>query len=103
MIRHIVMWQFRDEAEGVLRAENLRQAKERLESLKERIPEIIDLEVGIDITRGTQSYDLALTTVFEDVEALARYQEHPDHVNVVGFLRKVHRGRTVVDYEIPSP
>jgi Stress responsive A/B Barrel Domain len=44
------------------------------------------------------TYDLVLNSDFADAHALRAHQEHPDHVRVVEFLRKVHAGRIPVDY-----
>jgi hypothetical protein len=74
-----------------------------LESLPGKIPEIRSLEVGIDCTRGAASFDLALNGTYASPAALETYQRHPDHVNVVGFLRLVQSEKMVVDYEIPGP
>jgi hypothetical protein len=103
MIRHIVCWRFLEHAEGAPRAENLRKAKSMLESLTERIPEILSLEVGIDATQGPRSFDLALSGTFASASSLEAYQRHPEHVNVVTFLRLVQSERMVVDYEISGP
>jgi hypothetical protein len=103
MIRHIVCWKFLDHAEGASRAENLRKAKFMLESLPEKIPGILSLEVGIDSTQGTASFDLALNGTFPSASALEAYQRHPEHVNVVRFLRLVQSDKMVVDYELSGP
>jgi hypothetical protein len=100
MIKHIVCWKFLGHAGGTSKAENLRKAKSMLESLPEKIPEILALEVGIDSTQGPASFDLALNGTFASVSALDAYQRHPEHVNVVGFLRLVQSEKVVVDYEV---
>lgn len=98
MLKHVVMWKFRDEAEGVDRKENLRQAKSMLDSLPGKIPAIRNFEVGIDVLHGTASYDLVLISAFEDAQGLLVYQTHPAHMDVVKFLRKVQSDKVVVDY-----
>jgi hypothetical protein len=103
MIRHIVCWKFLDHAGGASKAENLRKAKSMLESLPGKIPEILSLEVGIDLTQGPASFDLALNGTFASAASLEAYQRHPEHVDVVGFLRLVQSEKTVVDYELSGP
>lgn len=98
MIRHIVLWKFLEEAAGNTRTENLRKAKQLLEGLPRTIPEILTLEVGIALTHTSPAYDLALNATFASAEAIVRYQNHPDHLRVVEFLRTVHDGKAVVDY-----
>jgi hypothetical protein len=98
MITHVVMWKFKETAEGVEKAQNLLKAKELLEELTGLIPEIRELQVGLDIVHSPQSYDLALVARFDSMEALERYRDHPEHQRVVRFLRTVHAGRVVVDF-----
>ena len=100
MLRHIVLWKFKDEAEGVIKEDNLRKAKSLLESLPAKVSEIQSYEIGIDTLRTKTSYDLVLNSTFKDKRALLAYQSHPDHEMVVEFLRKVQIGKVVVDYEI---
>ena len=103
MIRHIVCWKFLDHAEGASKAENLRKAKSMLDELPRKIPGILSLEAGIDVTQGLRSFDLALNGTFASAPVLEAYQRHPEHLNVVAFLRLVQSEKTVVDYEIPGP
>ena len=98
MVRHVVVWKFRESAEGAPRAENLKRAKALLEILKGRINVIRRFEIGIDLSQTENSYDLVLISEFADTRALKEYQDHPDHLRVVEFLRKVHEGKVVVDH-----
>jgi hypothetical protein len=99
MITHVVVWKFKDISEGSEKAENLQKAKVLLEELKGIIPEIREMRVGIDLVHSPQSYDLALVAEFGSLEDLATYRDHPEHQRVVRFLRSVHNGRVVVDFE----
>lgn len=98
MLKHIVMWKFKDASEGGSKVQNLRRAKSLLDSLPPIIAEIQSFEVGIDVLHSNTSYDLVLTSTFNNQEALVAYQTHPEHVKVVEFLRKVQSGKIVVDY-----
>jgi hypothetical protein len=100
MIRHIVLWKFRNEAEGESKQANLRTARSLLLELKNRIPTIREFEVAIVRSDSDDAADLALNSTFESVADLHTYQAHPEHVRVVQFLRKVHQGKTVADYEL---
>lgn len=99
MIKHIVMWKLKDEAEGRGKGENASQMKVRLEALKASIPGILELEVGLQSEANEAAFDLALYSVFKDKAALAAYTGHPEHLKVVEFVRKVVTDRKVVDYE----
>lgn len=100
MIKHIVMWKLKDNAEGKERYENARFIKEQLEALKNDIKEIVKIEAGINIVDDPGAYDLILYSEFEDKEGLAIYQKHPSHVKVAEYIGKVRESRVVVDYEI---
>jgi hypothetical protein len=102
MIRHIVCWKFLDQAGTASKAENLGKAKSMLEALPGKIPEILSLEVGLDVTRGSGSFDLALNGTFASPSALEAYQRHQEHVKVVAFLRSVQSEKSVVDYELSA-
>ena len=97
MIRHVVMWKFKDEAENRNKSENLRLAREALLLLPSKIPGIVSWEVGENVVEAPESYDLVLIALFDRLESLRIYQTHPAHLNVVEFLRKVRLFRTVVD------
>ena len=45
MIQHIVMFKFKETANGKTKAENLREAKARMMALKDQIPQIQGMEV----------------------------------------------------------
>lgn len=100
MIKHIVMWRLHEFADGHSKAENARKLKEYLLSLKESIPQIQRIEVGINITTNDpNAADVVLYSEFENRETLVAYQKHPEHQRVVQFLNKVRTEKRVVDYE----
>jgi hypothetical protein len=98
MLKHIVLFKLKEHAEGAGKAENARRVKEALESLAKKIPQVRDLEVGINIIPSDAAYDVALITEFADENDLALYIHHPEHVKVAEFVGKVREGRVVVDY-----
>lgn len=98
MIKHIVMWKLLKEAEGATKSVNAQKMKQMLESLKHSIPEIITIEVGLNIERSETAYDVVLYSEFDNEQALQVYQEHPDHQEVASFVRRVVQNRAVVDY-----
>lgn len=100
MIKHIVMWKLEESAEGKNKQENALIIKNGLEALKGIIPEIIEIEVGIDFLKSDQSYDVVLYSTFASTEDLNIYQDHPEHKKIGAFIGKVRNSRVVVDYEI---
>ena len=100
MIRHVVMWKFKDAAEGRTKEENMNYVKEHLLALLPIIPELKRMEVGIDVSHTDMSYDMMLLTEFESLDALHTYKVHPEHVKVSEYVAKVKTARVVADCEI---
>jgi hypothetical protein len=100
MLRHIVMWRLKDEYEGMDKNGIAHRMKERLEALQETVPQLGELEVGIDINGSENAADVVLYSSFADKDALDAYQKHPSHQEVVAFVKEVVTERRVVDYEV---
>lgn len=100
MIKHVVMWRFKTEAEGRTKLENMEELKRQLLALVPLIPQIKKMEVGFDITHSEFSADFMLSTEFESVEDLKIYAVHPDHLKVSGFVVNVVESKIVFDCEI---
>ncbi len=100
MIKHIVIWKFKDTAHGNDRATNARLTQQKLESLRGQIPGLLSIEVGLDFSATGFSGDAVLVSEFESREALATYQSHPLHQAIVPFVAQAALERRVVDYEV---
>ncbi|XXJ20372.1 Dabb family protein [Desulfovibrio caledoniensis] len=100
MVRHIVMWTLKDEAEGQTAKENGAKMKEILEALKGRIEGLLHIEVSADIVAADPECHVILCSEHDDVDALNHYQDHPEHQACVAFVKKVASGRKAVDYVI---
>ena len=101
MIRHIVMWNVRGD-DAAARTRNIALLKTEFETLRGRIPGLLQLEVGVDDSRIDYACDVVLYTEFESRAALAAYAEHPEHLRVRRALGDLRTARHQVDYEIPS-
>lgn len=101
MIRHIVWWTLKDRAEGASAAENARKMKEMLESLKDSVPSVNDMEVVVDfLPSTTEPVGVLLVTTHDGTLQLKEYAEDPEHARVVEFVRKVVATRKAIDYEV---
>jgi hypothetical protein len=98
LLKHVVLFRFKDFAEGADKAENMAKLKSRLEALDDIIDEIKFFEIGKNIINSDAAYDLALYSHFESKEDLFRYQKHPEHLEVADFVKKICESRVVVDY-----
>jgi hypothetical protein len=99
MIKHIVMWRLKDEAEGATKEVNALKLKESLESLVGVIPSLKAAEVGINFNLSDAAFDVVLYSEFDDKEGLSSYQTHPEHMKIVDFVGEIRTDRAVVDYE----
>lgn len=98
MIKHIVMWRFKESAEGRTATEHAVWMKQHLDALVEIVPEIRSLECGLDTLHTPASFHLVLTVVVDDIEALQRYANHPKHLVIADYAKRVTDTRVVVDY-----
>jgi hypothetical protein len=85
MIKHIVLFKFKESTTKEQKEEVLF----RLRSLKEEITGIIDIQAGINISKKNQGYEIGLTVLFEDRNALENYGPHPKHQEVVSHLEEI--------------
>ena len=92
MIRHIVMWKFKEMAEGATKAENLRKVKSLLEALPDTIP--------LNENPNPKNYDAVLVSEFDSLEDLSAYTAHPAHQEISSFVAKCREGRASADYTI---
>ncbi len=100
MVKHIVIWRLKPEAHGRTAAQNAQSIKEKLESLRGRVPGMLRLEVGLDFSREESSGDLVLYSEFETRDALNAYQVHPEHEAMKPFILEARSERRLVDYEL---
>lgn len=99
MIKHIVFFKLADNAEGRTKAENALFIKTELENLKNSIPQIKFIEVGINSDEAPAgNFDIALNSEFESMADLDTYQAHLDHKRVAAYIGKVRTDRACVDY-----
>ncbi|ORU90951.1 MAG: hypothetical protein A6F72_00045 [Cycloclasticus sp. symbiont of Poecilosclerida sp. N] len=103
MIKHIVMFKLKNNANGQSKEANAVELKKLLEQLNGKIDGLLSLEVGLPLTSDIPNYsnaDAILYSELENAQALENYYPHPEHVKVLPFVKSVISERRVVDYEI---
>jgi len=100
MIKHIVMWQLKDHAEGADKATNAIKMKALLDACSDIVPGILKLEVAIAQAGLEATYDVVLYSEFESAAALDAYQNHPQHLALKPFVSAVRLARQCMDYEV---
>lgn len=100
MIKHIVMFELKQEAGGKSLEENLKQALDMLKDFKARIPSLEGFEVRTNAKEApADNYHLALICEFKDMNGLNAYQNHPVHKAFGAFITPVREKRACIDYE----
>ena len=88
MVKHVILWQLKDELSDTEKAAVKAGIKAGLEGLAGQIPGLVDIRVHIDALPSSNA-DLMLDTTFESAEALKGYSKRPYYKN-----------RVCLDYEV---
>lgn len=100
MVKHIILWQLKDELEGARKDEVKNGIKEGLEGLQGVIPGLLDIKVYTDGLPSSNA-DVMLDSSFENEEALKAYAIHPAHVKVADEnVRPFTKTRSCLDFEV---
>ncbi len=100
MLKHIVIWKLKDQAEGADKAANAAKMKELLEACANIVPGILKFEVALAQPGLEATYDVVLYSEFASKAALDAYQDHPQHVALKPFIGAVREARQCMDYEV---
>jgi len=94
MLKHVVLFKFKPETTR----EEIDALADGLGALPAVIEEIREFVFGRDIIHSERSYDFALVSLFDDLEAMQRYQVHPDHQKVIAHVKAICSGVVAVDF-----
>ena len=100
MVKHIILWQLKDELQGAEKDEVKAGIKAGLEGLLGQIPGLIDIKVQIEGLASSNA-DVMLDSTFVDERALKTYATHPAHVKVAdNQVRPFTKTRFCLDFEV---
>ncbi len=99
MVKHIVLWCYKDEISPEERQAHSARIKADLEALAGVIDGIVEIRVAAAPLAGS-NVDIALDSSFVSEEALAAYVVHPAHKKVGEMLRPLMQERRCVDYAL---
>ena len=89
MVKHIILWQLKDEYSDAEKADIKAGIKAGLEGLAGQIPGLVEVHVNIN------------GLPFESAEARKGYSKHPAHVAVADSkVRPYYKSRVCLDYEV---
>ena len=100
MIRHVILWQLKEEYNDEEKREIKAGIKEGLEGLVGKVPGLVEVHVYTEGLASSNA-DLMLDAVLENEEALKGYAVHPEHVAIANSkVRPYTMSRTCLDFEI---
>lgn len=100
MVKHIILWQLKDEYSSEEKEQIKASIKEGLEGLKGRIPGLMDIRVQT-ARLASSNADLMLDSTFENEAALKGYAVHPEHVKIADDKVRPFTGtRVCLDFEV---
>lgn len=92
MVKHIICFKLKE-------GESVAKARDVLLSMEGNVPQLRGIEVGEDFLHSPRSYDLYLSVLVDDREALDAYQKDPYHVGVVKeHMHRVVEASVAVDF-----
>ena len=99
MVKHVILWQLKDEFSETEKSEILKNAKVNLEGLLGKIEGLLEIKLQTERLASSNA-DMMLYSEFVSVDALKGYQTHPDHVFVAdNFIRPFTKARLCLDFK----
>jgi len=94
MLKHVVLFKFKTDTSDA----QIDQLIDGLAALPDQIAEITEFVFGRDIIGSERSYDFALVSQFDDLEAMQRYQVHPGHQKVIAHVKTICSSVVAADF-----
>lgn len=95
MIKHVIIWDLKDELSAEQKKEAAAKIKNELEALA-GLKGVLKMKVYIEPVL-TSNCDIMLDSEFENEEAFNFYQDHPDHIAVKDYIASVKKERKCFD------
>ena len=98
MLKHIVYWKVCKNGTEEDRKKVVEQFREKTQYLQTIIPQIKEAHVGYNVNDG-DVFHVCIDSVFNNLEELDQYINHPEHLKVREYMNSVSYDKTVFDYE----
>ena len=99
MLKHVIMFKFKDEFEGKTKAENIAKVAEMSRNLMGKIPTLRESATNLNCIPSPINYDLVIELAFDDQAGMQEFHVHPLHMELVKFADAAADGICAVDYE----
>ena len=98
MIKHIVLWELKEEAKGEKLEKTINLLQGKFKALLGVIDGLTAIEIGSNYNGG--KFDVALYCEFTSKEAEKKYQNHPEHLKIKEAVHTLVFDRIYIDYQI---
>ncbi len=100
MVKHIILWNLKDEFTESQKAEIKKNAKAALEGLVGEIPGLLEMKIQTSCLESSTA-EMMMDSTFESFEALKGYSSHPKHVGAANkYVRPFISSRSCLDFEV---
>ena len=100
MVKHVILWQLKDELTADEKKKIKAEMVVALEGLVGKVPGLLEVKVQTEGLASSNA-EVMLDTTLTDEEALKGYAVHPDHVDVANaYVRPFTKTRLCLDFEI---
>ena len=100
MVRHVILWQLKDELDSEKKESVKAGIKAALEALVGTVPGLREVHVQTAALAGATA-DVMLDCLLDDEAALRGYAVHPAHVQAADtYVRPFTKLRVCMDYEV---
>lgn len=100
MVKHIVMWNFKEEISEEEKIKLKTIMNEKLCGLVGQVPGLLEVQF-VEKPLGSSTHEIALITKMNTAEDVAIYATHPAHVYVADhYVRPYVKDRACLDYEL---
>ncbi len=98
MIRHVVMFRFRDDTDPAQR----QAVQDAIATMPEATGVTEAYDIGFDLGLAEGNFDFAVVGDFADQAAYLAYRDHPEHRRIVSeIILPTISDRAAIQYEIP--
>lgn len=98
MVRHIVIWNFREDMTELEKKAAAEEMKRILEPIKDLVQGCVKLRVVSKGLLPKSNCEIILDSLFESEDALNSYVVHPAHVEAGKYVRSVVGNRSCMDF-----
>ena len=100
MVKHIVMWKFKDGVSEEQKEKMRRELPGYFERLIDKVPSLKGVSF-VSYPLDSSTHDLALFTEHDDAAGLSAYANHPEHQALANSkVRPFTVERAALDYEV---